>query len=313
MPVHEAESTVGEALACLRHQRDVRLQVVAVDDGSTDDSLGILRRAASDWADLEVLTQQHAGVAAALERGRRRAKAPWIGRMDADDLCEPLRFRVLLDLAEGRGLDVAGSQIDAFGAVSASMTAYLRWQNSLLEHEHIVRQRFVESPLAHATALIRAEPLDDAGGWDAAAPWSEDIDLWYRLAERGVRFGKVPQVLYHWRQHPRQATRTDARCSADRMRACKAHYLARGPLAGRRVALWSVGRTLEAWNEALDAEGCAHHRTVVRPRPARGAAGRWLPVPRPDEVVLAAFGSAHVRDRVARAWDGDPDDLWFTA
>ena len=313
MPVRDAATTVGDALACLRQQRDVLLQVVAVDDGSTDDSLGILRRASRDWPDLDVVSQGRLGVPAALERGRSRAKAPWIGRMDADDLCPPQRLRALHDLAEEQKLDVAGSQLDAFGDVRSTMAAYLRWQNSLLDHESIVRERFVESPLAHATALIRAERLDRVGGWDPTATWSEDIDLWYRLVEDGARFGKVPHVLYHWRQRPGQATRVDVRCSSDQMRACKAHYLARGPLRGRRIALWSVGRTLERWRDVLSNEGCAVRPVVMRPPSFDTPAGGWLPALRQDEIALAAYGAARVRERIARAWDGDPDDLWFTA
>jgi len=313
LPVRDAAATVGEALACLRQQRDVQLQIVAVDDGSQDASREILLRAAADWPDLEVVSQEHRGVPAALERGRRMARAPWIGRMDADDLCPPTRLRTLLDHAESRELDVVGSQIDAFGDVSSTMAAYLRWQNDLLDHAAILRARFVESPLAHATALIRADRLARVGGWDPEAPWSEDIDLWYRMAEDGARFGKVPQVLYHWRLHPDQATRIDDRCSADQMRACKAHYLVRGPLRGRRVALWSVGWTLERWTEALAAEGCSVRAAEVRPPSVDSPAHGGLPARRRDEVVLAAYGSASVRDRVKQAWDGSPDDLWFTA
>ena len=313
IPVRDAATTVGEALACLRQQRDVALQVVAVDDGSTDDSLAVLQRIAADWPDLEVVEQGRRGVPAAREAGRRMARAPWIGRMDADDLCPPERLRVLHDMAEERQLDVVGSQLDAFGDVSSAMVAYLQWQNTLLDHDSIVRERFVESPLAHATALIRAERLERVGGWNPDASWSEDIDLWYRLVEEGARFGKVPRVLYQWRQHPAQATRVDARCSSDQMRACKAHYLARGPLRDRRVALWSVGWTLERWRDALLHEGCAVRPTLVRPPSFDSPAGGWLPALRRDEVVLAAYGAARVRDRISKAWGGAPDDLWFTA
>ncbi len=315
LPVRDAEAFLPDALACLRAQRSVRLQVVAVDDGSVDDSASILHRASREWPALTVVEGPREGVPAALERARAAATAPWLGRMDADDTCAPDRFAALLDHATriDPTADVVGSRLEAFGEteVSAAMQDYLTWQNALADHDAIVRARFVESPLAHATAMIRADALVRVGGWDASAPWSEDVDLWYRLAEAGARFAKVPRVLYRWRMHDRQATRVDERCSAAQMRACKVHYLARGPLRGRPVALWSVGRTLRTWTDLLRSRG-----SKVRPVEVRTAAiGRGAGLPRCEstEVVLAVFGAASVRSRITAAWSDDPARLWFSA
>jgi hypothetical protein len=315
LPVRNADPFLRQALACLRAQQRVRLQVVAVDDGSTDDSPAILREEAAGWPALEVLTGPAAGVPAALERARATASAPWIGRMDADDTCPPQRFRALLDHAaeDAPDADVVGSRIEAFGdePVSRSMMDYLDWQNSLLDHDDIVRNRFVESPLAHATAVIRAPALHRVGGWDTGVTWSEDVDLWCRLAEAGARFSKVEQVLYRWRMHDTQATRVDPRCSAAQMRACKVHYLARGPLAGRQVELWSVGRTLDTWTADLTAAGCEVHPRRVRPAAARGAGALFAD--EPGRVVLAVYGAMSARQRIASAWTGATDGLWFAA
>lgn len=283
-----------------------------MDDGSVDDSLAILQQRMRTWPALEVIAAPAGGVPAALERGRAEAAAPWIGRMDADDRCPPHRFRSLVKHAATSDLDVLGSRIEAFGHTTEAMDAYLRWQNGLLEHESIVSNRFVESPLAHATAVIRASTLDAVGGWDVGAPWSEDVDLWCRLAAAGARFGKLADVLYQWRLHPAQATRMDPRCAPEQMRACKVHYLARGPLVDRPVALWSVGRTLERWREALLTQGCTVRSTAISPRSLAQKGGR-LPEIQPGEVVLAVYGAASARDRIAALYCGDPADLWFAA
>ncbi len=312
--MRDAAATLAEAVDCLRAQQGVSLQVVAVDDGSSDDSLALLRQLAMGWPALEVIAAPAEGVPAALERARAAATSPWIGRMDADDRCSPHRFRALLDRAHdaGRPADVIGSRIEGFGHASAPMDAYLRWQNGLLDHDDLVRNRFVESPLAHATALLRAEKLAQVGGWDPAAAWSEDMDLWCRLAAAGARFTKLPEVLYQWRLHPTQATRVDPRCAAGAMRACKAHYLARGPLAGRSVVLWSVGRTLELWRAALAAEGCVVRAEEFSPR-ALGHRGCTLPATAAGEVVLAVYGAPSARERIRTRFGGDDEDLWFAA
>lgn len=310
--MRDAEATLDEALDCLEAQRGVSLQVVAVDDGSTDGSLDILRRRARTWPELQVMAAPAEGVPAALERGRAVATAPWIGRMDADDLCPPHRFEALLARAiETRSpVDVLGSRLEGFGHVSQAMAAYLRWQNGLVHHDEIVRNRFVESPLAHATAVIRATTLDDVGGWDPAATWSEDVDLWCRLAAAGARFGKLDEVLYRWRLHDRQATRVDPRCASGAMRACKIHYLSQGPLRHRRVSVWSVGQTLRTWCEELEEAGCDVRGEIVKPRTVAMVP---IPIPAPGEVILAVYGAAATRERVLQLYRGPPADLWFAA
>jgi Glycosyl transferase family 2 len=309
LPVRDAAAFLPDALADLRDQVGVALEVLAIDDGSTDRGGPILDEAALDWPSLRVIHTAAAGLPAALEVGRELARAPWLGRMDADDRCPPHRFHMLLERARDEaGLHVIGSQLEAFGDLRQPMRRYLAWQNQLLDHEAIVRHRFVESPLMHATALLDAAMVARVGGWDPTATWSEDVDLWCRLAQAGARFAKVPTVLYRWRQHDTQATRVDPRCSAEQMRACKVHYLARGPLRGRRVALWSVGQTLRLWGELLRGEGFQPRAVELRP-----ATGVELPAVGLDEVVLAVYGSPAVRERIARGWRGEPDGIWFAA
>ena len=70
----------------------------------------------------------------------------------------------------------------------------------------------------------------------------------------------MPAALYFWRQYPAQSTRTHERCSLERLRKCKAHFLVAkgGPARGAAVQIWGTGETLAAWTrdlrEALQAE-----------------------------------------------------------
>lgn len=92
-------------------------------------------------------------------------------------------------------------------------------------------------------------------GW-----WPVDADFWQRWFAKGLVAGKVPSALYFWRQYPAQSTRTHERCSLERLRKCKAHFLVAkgGPARGAAVQIWGTGETLAAWTrdlrEALRAE-----------------------------------------------------------
>ena len=92
-------------------------------------------------------------------------------------------------------------------------------------------------------------------GW-----WPVDADFWQRWFAKGLVAGKVAPALYFWRQYPAQSTRTHERCSLERLRKCKAHFLVAkgGPARGAAVQIWGTGETLAAWTrdlrEALQAE-----------------------------------------------------------
>jgi hypothetical protein len=105
-------------------------------------------------------------------------------------------------------------------------------------------ERFIDSPLAHGTALLRHEWLERVGGWSERG-WAEDLDLWMRLFEAGARFAKRREVLYGWRQHRASATRRDPRYRRARFIALKLDALERGILADTQsLTLVGVGESL---------------------------------------------------------------------
>jgi hypothetical protein len=161
--------------------------------------------------------------------------------------------------------------------------------------------------VAHPSVVVRRELLEAAGGWRDLG-WPEDYDLWLRLLAVGTRFAKVERFLFFWRDHGARLTRTDPRYTVPRFLACKAHHLARGPLAGaRRVVLWGAGQTGRRLAKHLLAEGVALD-AVVDIDPAKiGRTLRGAPVIAPEAlavrlgdgvVVLAAVASRGARDLI---------------
>ena len=212
-PVRDAEATLGECLASLAAQTLTDHEVVAVDDHATDGSRAILEEAARRDPRLRVLDNPGQGLVAALNAAGTAARAALLARMDADDVCHPgaasLAGRVL---PGGPGPVRAGNVRPSRGesGPNEGMRAYVRWLNGLLDHEAIVRDLFVESPLAHPTVMMRAEMLARLGGYRASTG-PEDYDLWLRAQTAGARFAKLPEVLLDWRDGPGRLSRTDPR------------------------------------------------------------------------------------------------------
>lgn len=312
LPVRDAGRYLDAAVRDVLAQRDVELELVAVDDGSQDGSGERLEAFARSDARVRVIRTEGEGAAPALDRALAASRAPLVAQMEADDRCPPDRLaRLVAALRAHPEWQGVTSRAATFGFASEGMRRYVAWQNALATPDAMARARFVEIPALHQTGLYERASLEALGGFAGATKgggWPLDIDFWMRWTERGFVAGKVPRVLYRWRQHARQSTRTRPSHALDALRRCKAHYFARGPGRDRAIDLLSVGATLEGWCASLRAAGCDDVRAIEwRPSTV-------LPATRAAAIRLFAYGTQPARERVvARLGHLDPDRDWFAA
>ena len=246
MPVRDAGRYLETCMQSIGRQTWGDFEVIAVDDGSRDGTAERLDGWARDEPRLRVFHQPANGLIDALNFGLARCRGALVARMDADDAVPTNRFALQAAAFEATPrADVVSCLVRHFPRleVGKGFRIYEAWLNSLVDHQSIMRERFIESPIPHPSAMVRRTVLEDAGGYrDAGFP--EDYDLWLRLAARGAHFTKVPRVLYFWRDHGRRLTRTDSRYAVERFLACKAHHLLAGPLRDKtRILLWGAGQT----------------------------------------------------------------------
>jgi hypothetical protein len=229
--------------------------------------------------------------------------------MDADDVAHIDRLAIqAARLETDAGTDILGCRVRLVGGPAsgnAGMQAYVAWQNSLIDHDAIVRDIWVESPLAHPSVMTRTQVLRALGGYrEIDGP--EDYDLWLRAHAAGRRFAKTPETLLDWRDRPDRLTRTDPRYSPDRFLALKVEALLTGPLReDRPIVVWGAGPVGKAWARTLAARGRPVAAFVeVDPRKI-GQRIREAPVvgvsdvtPRTGALHLAAVGDASARGRI---------------
>jgi glycosyltransferase involved in cell wall biosynthesis len=331
MPCHNAAATVDEAVASILSQTRTDFELVAVDDGSTDDT----RLRLETWARRDprviVLPRPHGGLVDALQSGLAACRAPLVARMDADDRSYPERLaRQAAYLEANPEVSVVGCLVEGFPAedVREGFRIYLEWMNGLVEPESIAREIFVESPLAHPSVVMRGAWLERVGGYQDRG-WPEDYDLWLRLHLAGARFAKVPQVLLGWREYAGRATRTDPRYAVENFLRAKAHYLMRGPMIERdSLLIWGAGQMGRRLSKHLVRAG-APLRGFIDIDPAkigrqRGGApivgpadlpALWASLPRP--VLVAAVGSRGARRLIRAQLTGmglvEAQDWWAVA
>lgn len=257
LPCRDAAAHLPEAIASLAAQTLEDFEVIAVDDGSTDATGDILAQWARSDQRVVLLRSGPEGLVAALQRALDASAAGFLARMDADDVSEPDRLAAQMALFESRDeLAGCGSHVRYFprAQVRDGARRYERWLNRITSPEDVAREAFVECPIAHPSLMIRREALVRVGGY-RITDWPEDYDLVLRLLGSGAQLANVPTVLLHWREHAQRLSRVDARYSQESFARCRAHYLAVGPLSGRRAVVCGAGPVGKRLSRALRSEG----------------------------------------------------------
>lgn len=331
MPLYNAAETLDEALDSTLAQSFEDIEVVAVDDGSEDGSAEVLRTWSRRDARVRPLFAEHAGVVAAPNRGLQHCRGEFIARMDADDRMHRDRLKKQVELFDAdAGLSVVSCLVETFAeeGVGEGMRIYEQWLNGLVEQRDIVREIFIESPIANPTAMLRRVELLEMNGYQERG-WPEDYDLWMRYYLAGKRFAKVPEVLFYWREHAHRVTHTDSRYSVENFLRTKAHYLIKGPLSRRDgLIVWGAGKTGRRLAKHLQRGGAQPDAFIdITPKKIGGTL-RGAPVVGPDDamawwkrfanpVLLAAVASRGARELIRsqlRAWGLEEGvDYWCVA
>ena len=307
MPAHNAEATIAEAIASCLSQTMEEFELLVMLDGCTDRSAQI----ANGFADSRLRVFAHKdgpkGVAWASNELMERASAPLIARMDADDLSRPGRLKAQCNLlAHDESLHGVTGKVHLLNPQGDGMQRYVDWVNGLHTPEDVLRERFVECPLVQPSLMLRREALVDAGGY-REIDWAEDHDLFLRMLEKGLRFGKVDDLVLDWRDSATRLTRNHPAYAAEQVWKMKAHYLARLPeVQEKGVAICGAGPIGKRLAKLLREEGALLHGFFeVNPRRI-GAQIGGVPVAGPEEfgtrwreaVLLSAVGVEGGRERV---------------
>lgn len=290
LPVYNAEETLPQAIESILKQTETSLELIIVDDGSTDRSRQIVHRFAKMDSRVLPLFVPHRGIAGALNLGLEQASSPYIARMDADDISLPERLekqRGYLEAHPRTGLVSCLVKHIHTGSNQSGYKRYVDWINTLTNHDAIRRSRFIESPLAHPSVMFRKRLLDRFGGY-RDGPFPEDYDLWLRWLQKGVRMEKIPKLLFEWRDEETRLSRSHDDYSLDAFYTLKARYLARWLESNNphhpKVRIWGASRTCRRRAEKLVEHGIEITHYVDVDRRKTGNIVQERPVVAPDEL-----------------------------
>ena len=288
MPCYNAAATLEVSLQSIAGQTLTDFEVIAVDDGSTDDTPAILDNWSRQDPRFKLIELPHEGIIPALNAGLAACQSEFVARMDADDRMHPTRLEKQTAFMQANpDVDLVSSLVTGFPAneMREGFNLYIDWLNSLIDHESICREIFVESPLCHPSVTYRLAAVQGIGGYQENG-WAEDYDLWLRGYLAGWRFEKLPEVLLEWREYPDRLTRTDSRYSLENFIRAKAQYLTLGPLAGRgAVIIWGSGMHGRRLSKHLLRAGVPLTAFVDIDPKKIGRTRRGLPIIAPEDLM----------------------------
>jgi glycosyltransferase involved in cell wall biosynthesis len=172
-------STLLRAIEAVLAQTVADLELIVIDDGSSDGSASIAAAVGDERVRL-LRMPGNVGIARSLNEGLRAARAPVVAVQDADDWSEPQRLERQLAVLEGDpSVAVVGSrmrEVDAGGSELRARTAFAAGDVGG------VLPRF--NPIPNSCAAFRREAALSVGGYDPRYRYATEYDLWLRLAER---------------------------------------------------------------------------------------------------------------------------------
>lgn len=290
MPVRDGAATVTEALAGLLGQTIGEVELIVIDDGSRDQTPAILADLARDEPRLVVIRTDGIGIGAALGLGLAECRAPFVARMDADDLCAPDRLEAQLGFLEANpDVTLCGTHVAVAGLAGGppgeGMTRHAEWIAGIETPDDVRRELWVECPILHPTFCFRRAEVASAGGY-RAGPFPEDYELVLRLAARGHAMANVARELVTWRDSAGRASRVLPEYSRAAFVRLKAEWLSWTRLTGRPAIVWGAGKVGRYFARELLRAG-VELAGFVDIDPAKwGRTVRERPVWRPEELLV---------------------------
>lgn len=195
MPVYNAERYLRAAVRSILLQEFAEFELVALDDGSTDRSLRILRDFESSDPRVRVRTQRNRGVYLTRNELLEESRASLVAWMDADDVAYPSRLRLQVEVLDD---DPRAVCVGGWIRIVDSRRRPIEVQRYPTSHESIVEAMFTRgSGMLLPNVTMRRDAAIEVGGFRDLAPF-EDFDILMRLSETGG-MANVPCCTFDYR------------------------------------------------------------------------------------------------------------------
>ena len=188
---HNEEKTIKRAILSALNQTYTNLQVIVVDDASTDNTYQIARKIAEkDERVILLRSFEKLGPAYSRNKGIKRAEGKYIGILDADDWYHLQKIRHQISFLERRpSYGILGTF-----CITIQPNGKILKTKLPLTHDEIVRTMAYRNPFVHSSVVIRRDILEEVGYYDPNYKRAHDYDLYFRIISRS-KGANLPEYL----------------------------------------------------------------------------------------------------------------------
>jgi len=247
MSAYNSSDSIERAISSILDQTFSDFELIILDDGSTDNTVEVIH-SFSDKR-IKLFQLEHAGLPTALNYGISQANGEIIVRHDSDDWSSSDRFaRQVKCLEDDSELDLVAS----WHNVVDSDGTHFGLKQTATDDAALKKMLVRRSPFCHGAVAVRKSALERVGGYDVAMLYSQDYDLWLRMATEGMKFACIPKPLYNYSITPESIAKgwyKMANAEAIRRNALQPGHLRNYSVSG--VPVISKRRTASLWNYAI--------------------------------------------------------------
>ena len=191
MPVYNEEKTIKKAVESVLKQTYREIELIIIDDASTDSTPKIISELAKEDDRIVMLRNSvNRGITYSLNRGLRKASGKYIARIDGDDWYHPRKLELQMTFLEERR---------DYGIVGTFYVLLTRDKMALkvslpITHEEILRQLAYRNAFAHSSIMVRKDILDAVGYYDERYEYAQDYDLYFRILSISKGYN-IPKYL----------------------------------------------------------------------------------------------------------------------
>lgn len=300
MSAYNSSKTIDRAITSVLKQSFTNFEMIILNDGSTDDTESLIL--SSDDSRIQYHSLEHGGLTKALNIGISNARSEIIVRHDSDDWSEPDRFAVQAQrFEEDEKLALVASWHNVVGADGT----YFGHKESPTDDESLKKMLRWRNPFCHGSVAVRKSALQFVGGYDDNLLYSQDYDLWLRMAAVGLKFSSVPQSLYNYSITPDSIAKgwhklgyaENIRQNIDDQGKSSRYSVTSIPAMGKR-------RTSSLWNYALGSlaleEGHRGRAFIYFTNSLASDPRQWRALLRLGATLLPRFATNQIFGRIKR-------------
>tara|TARA_B110001452_G_scaffold167522_1_gene139981 strand:+ start:68 stop:1042 length:975 start_codon:yes stop_codon:yes gene_type:complete len=246
IPFKNPLSYFEDCLKSVINQSYKNLQIILVNDHSTDNSEKLALKFSKEDSRIELVNNIGKGIVDALNTGSEIARGKYITRMDADDIMSKNKIEILRSLIEEKKtMFIAVGSVKYFASKKPMGNGYLKyakWLNELTSNEKNFEEIYKECTIPSSCWMMNRSDFENIKGFKKLN-YPEDYDFLFRVYYNGIKLTTTKEIIHLWRDHPMRTSRNSKDYLFENFIPLKVKYLLKNELKKKEeLVLWGSGK-----------------------------------------------------------------------